>query len=223
MRELELTVCELLATTQQERKAKLDAGRVDTVFKVGDRVQGAARRCGHGLRPRWDGPFTITACPSPKAYTLALPRRMQGSPTVNVDRLKPFHERVDALPAPGPVSDAGQAGKHEVELPLNRRTTRGVTAISRGGAATRQRSTSGCEWRSWCTARRKWPSTRPVRRPAPSALEPSPLRRPPWTVVPALLLAPRLARGAELRSGTGRLCTLQSSSRQSVIQLSLTV
>jgi hypothetical protein len=38
MRELELTLCELLAAAQQERKARLDAGRVDTVFKVGDRV-----------------------------------------------------------------------------------------------------------------------------------------------------------------------------------------
>ena len=38
MRELELQVRELLAAAQQERKAKLDAGRVDTVFKVGDQV-----------------------------------------------------------------------------------------------------------------------------------------------------------------------------------------
>ncbi len=42
------------------------------------------------LRPRWDGPFRVTACPSPNAYTLALPRKMRCSPTVNVDRLKPF-------------------------------------------------------------------------------------------------------------------------------------
>jgi hypothetical protein len=42
---------ELLAAAQQEGKAKLDAGRIDTVFKVGDRVimrlltnfEGAAR------------------------------------------------------------------------------------------------------------------------------------------------------------------------------------
>ena len=58
------------------------------------------------LRPRWDGPFTVTACPSPNAYTLALPRRMRCSPTVNVNlnRLKPFHSRAGAAPAPGPVT-----------------------------------------------------------------------------------------------------------------------
>ncbi len=35
---MEVTVRELLAAAQAERKAKLDAGRVDTVFKVGDQV-----------------------------------------------------------------------------------------------------------------------------------------------------------------------------------------
>ena len=39
------TVRELLATTQAASKAKLDVGRVDTVFQVGaPRDQGAARR-----------------------------------------------------------------------------------------------------------------------------------------------------------------------------------
>ena len=131
MRAMELTVRELLAAAQAERKAKLDAGRVDTVFKVGDRVLLRTKELLDAadigkLRPRWDGPFTVTACPSPNAYTLALPARMQCSRTINVDRLKPFHERVDAPPAPGPVSDAGQEGEHEVELLLNRRLVRGV-------------------------------------------------------------------------------------------------
>ena len=132
MRTLEATVRELLAATQAERKATLDAGRVDTVFKVGDRVLLRTKELLDvadigKLRPRWDGPFTVTACPSPNAYTLALPRRMRCSPTVNVARLKPFFARAGAPPAPGPVSDAGQEGEHEVELLLNRRTVRGVT------------------------------------------------------------------------------------------------
>jgi hypothetical protein len=129
---MEATVRELLAAAQAERKARLDRGRVDTVFKVGDRVLLRTKELLDAadigkLRPRWDGPFTVTACPSPNAYTLALPRKMRCSPTVNVDRLKPFFERAGVPPAPGPVSDAGQEGEHEVELLLNRRLVRGVT------------------------------------------------------------------------------------------------
>ncbi len=52
---------------------------------------------------------------------------MQCIRTVNVDQLKPFHEPVDAPPAPGLVSDPGQEGEHEVELLLNRRLVHGVT------------------------------------------------------------------------------------------------
>ena len=34
------------------------------------------------LRQRWDCPFTVTACPSPNAYTLALLHKMRCSLTV---------------------------------------------------------------------------------------------------------------------------------------------
>ena len=110
IRAMELTVRELLAAAQTERKAKLDSGRVDTVFKVGDRVLLRTKELLDAadigkLRPRWDGPFTVMACPSPNAYTLALPRKMRCSPTVNVDRLKPFFERAGATPGvAGPLA-----------------------------------------------------------------------------------------------------------------------
>ena len=68
-----------------------------------------------------------TACPSPNAYTLALPRKMCCSTTVNIDKLKPYVARADEPPPPGPGSDAGQEGEHEVELLLNRRQFRSVT------------------------------------------------------------------------------------------------
>ena len=92
----------LLAAAPAERQARLDAGRVDTAFEVGDRAllrtkeRLAAADIGK-LRPRREGPFTVTACPSPDAYTLALPRRMRGSPAVNVDRPEPSFERAGGV------------------------------------------------------------------------------------------------------------------------------
>ncbi len=90
MRELELQVRELLAAVQQERRAKLDAGRVDTVFKVGDQVLLRTKELLDAvdigkLLLRWEGPFTITACPSPNAYTLALQRKMRCRLSVQPD------------------------------------------------------------------------------------------------------------------------------------------
>ena len=76
----------------------LDQGRVDTVFQVGDEVMLRtaelldAAEIGK-LRPRWDGPFRVTALAGPNTYTLALPKRFKCSPTLNVDRLKPYHAR----------------------------------------------------------------------------------------------------------------------------------
>ena len=85
------------------------------MFKVGDRVLLRTKELLDAadigkLRPRWDCPFTVTACPSPNAYTLALTRRMRCSPTVNVDRLTPFYERAGSPPAPGPLPPAGRKG-----------------------------------------------------------------------------------------------------------------
>ena len=132
MKTLEQEVLALLHAAQQERKAVLDQGRVDTVFQVGDEVMLRtaelldAAEIGK-LRPRWDGPFRVTALAGPNTYTLALPKRFKCSPTVNVDRLKPYHARAGRSAPPGPVSDPGQEGEYEVEQLLNRRTLHGRT------------------------------------------------------------------------------------------------
>ena len=80
---METTVLELLAGAQADQ----DAGRVDTVFQLGDRVLLRTKELLDAanigkLRQRWDGPFTVLACPSPNARTLALPRLTRCSPTV---------------------------------------------------------------------------------------------------------------------------------------------
>ena len=68
---MEATARELLATAQDDRKAKLDAGRVDTVFMVGDSVQ---------LRP--------TSCSTPQTLAPVVGRSFHGA-------------RLPSLPQPG--------------------------------------------------------------------------------------------------------------------------
>ena len=92
---MEATGRELLAAAQAGRKAKPDAGRVDTVCQVGDRVLLQTKELLDAadigkLRQRWDGALTVPsgcsparAPPPPNAYALALPRRMRCSPAVN--------------------------------------------------------------------------------------------------------------------------------------------
>jgi hypothetical protein len=219
MRAMEVRVRELLAAAQAERKAKLDAGRVDTVFQVGDRVLLRTKELLDSadigkLRPLWDGPVTVTACPRPNAYTLALPRRMRCSPTVNVDRLKPFFERLGTAPAPGPVFDAGQEGKREVELLLNRRLVRCVTRYL---VLWRGHTSADDEWLraeelTHCQEKvAEYNATAPRRRaarradPAAEPAAPPPAPPPPRAPAPAALVPPagfRLAASSEGLTGT---------------------
>ena len=58
---MEITVRELITAAQAACKVKLAAGRVDTVFKVGDQVLLRSKELLDAadigkLRPRWDGP-----------------------------------------------------------------------------------------------------------------------------------------------------------------------
>ena len=77
--------------TDLKRKASLDRGRVDTVFHwqvpVCDEVMLLtaaelldATEIGK-LRPRWHGPFRVTALAGLNTYTVALPKHFKCSPT----------------------------------------------------------------------------------------------------------------------------------------------
>ena len=114
MRQALATVLELIAAIHAERKAKLDVGRADTVIQMGDRVLSQTDL--GKLRPLWDagdGPFTPPARPSPRSYTLALPRRMSCSATANVSRPKPFERSGPGAGAGGPglLSQPGTGGR----------------------------------------------------------------------------------------------------------------
>ena len=78
MQALEQEVRALLHAAQLERKAAIDKGRVDTVFQVGDEVMLRTAELLDAadigkLRPRWEGPFRVTALAGPNTYMLALP------------------------------------------------------------------------------------------------------------------------------------------------------
>ena len=87
------------------------------------------------LLRRWSGKRHIIYVISPNVYSLALPRRMRCSPTVNVDRLTHLFERARAPPAPGPVADPEQEGEHAVEVLLNGRRVRGVARYGQEGSS----------------------------------------------------------------------------------------
>ena len=103
--------------------AKLDEGRVHSVFKVGDcvllRTKDLLDTVDIGrLRPGPAPGRTLHIYSLPEPQRLALPRKMRCSPTV--DRLRALLRSRGRAAPPGPpaVSDAGQAGEHEVARDL---------------------------------------------------------------------------------------------------------
>ena len=87
MKTLEQEVRALLHAAQQERKAALDRGRVDTTFQVGDQVMLRTKELLDAaevgkLRPRWEGPVPVAAVAGPNTCTLTLPARFKCSLTM---------------------------------------------------------------------------------------------------------------------------------------------
>ncbi len=73
MKALEQEVLGLLHAAQQECKAALDPGRVDTTFRVGDQVILRTKELLDAaevgkLRPLWEGPFPVAALAGPNTY-----------------------------------------------------------------------------------------------------------------------------------------------------------
>ncbi len=81
---------EVLTLRSRNARRSMDRGCVDTRVQVGGQVMLRtkdlldAAEIGK-LRPRWEGPFPLLK--GPDTYTLALPKRFQCSP--NVDMLRP--------------------------------------------------------------------------------------------------------------------------------------
>jgi hypothetical protein len=107
-----------LTAAQQERKAKMEAGQVDTVFQVGGQelqrtkeLLNAAQRSGH----RQAAVAVARALPrhgrpSPKAYTLALPLKVRCCPMVKrtAQTLPRAGRRLSGSgPGVGPAGGAG--------------------------------------------------------------------------------------------------------------------
>jgi hypothetical protein len=139
------------------------------------------------LRPRWEGPFTVVALAGPNTYTLTLPRRFKCSPTVNVDRLKPFYSRADRPPgrptrrAPGRSATWGRkASTLSSSCSTARRGAVGPTTWC-AGRVTPRRRIRGSRWSISRTAPSASPSTRRQPLSAAATQGPAGPATGPWT------------------------------------------
>ena len=113
----------------------------------------AARCCGRrscstppgpavvGRKPRLDGSFTVTACPSPMpTYALALPRKIAGVMRGTHHRRGPTGSSPASIPPtsrpPCPASGEEQGRKHAWEGLLHRRLELWAVTVTVSGAVT---------------------------------------------------------------------------------------
>ena len=123
----------LLQERQDQRKARLDPGRRDVQFAVGDEV---LLDTSHSPLPsrsllsqRWAGPFRVLARTAPNTYRLELPPTWRAFDEFNVERLRRYLRRPDSLggePAPPePVVAADGEVEHVVDAVLKFRLRAG--------------------------------------------------------------------------------------------------
>ena len=141
MKALEQEVRALLHAANQERKAALDRGMVDTRFQVGDQVMLRTKELLHAaevgkLRPRWEhweGPFPVAAVAGPNTYTRRPSLRSSSA----------IRRSTSTCPS---LTSFGRASRAP---PLVRSPTRGSTWWS--SSSTARRSAAGST--TWCCSR----------------------------------------------------------------------
>ena len=122
-----------------------------------------------GLPLRWDardGPFTLTARGQPSHQPLspcraacAAARRSESASTASSPSSPgPGRLRPPGRPGRAPGTTAGSCASGRRVLSS---TAGWCSAYAGGGIQVQRRTTSGCGWRSWQTARRRWRSTKP--------------------------------------------------------------
>jgi hypothetical protein len=102
LRDVQASIARELEFAKAQAAEFANRHRRDLTFKVGDRVRLStefitlADYPSSKLRPRYLGPFTVTAVVSPVSYRLALPTSMKLHPVFHVSRLLPWRDNDDA-------------------------------------------------------------------------------------------------------------------------------
>ena len=102
LRDVQLTITRELELAKAQATEQANRHRRPLTFNIGDRVRLSsdfltlADYPSSKLRPRYLGPFTVTAIVSPVSYRLALPESMKLHPVFHVSRLLPWHASDDA-------------------------------------------------------------------------------------------------------------------------------